>query len=138
MLRVKTSLAFSVVAELGLVRPMRRLLCSTLFLFALCLHADTPQLIRVDDAARLNLLLRYPKPEYAYEARRLRFAGYGVFVLRFDYATGVLQQVHIYNSTGHQESDVAVVAALKYWKAKPQSLHEVVVPITVTAPSPGP
>lgn len=137
-----SSLQFSLiagsVAALFLVRPMKRLLCSVLLLFANCLHAETPQMMRVDDAVRLHLLLRYPKPEYAYEARRLRLAGYGVFILRFDYATGALQQVHIYRSTGHRELDSAVVAALKYWKAKPQSLHEIVVPITVTAPSAGP
>ena len=126
------------VAELDFARFMKCLLCSVFLLFATGLRAESPQLMRVDDAVRLHLLLRYPKPEYAYEARRLRLAGGGVFILRFDYATGGLQQVHIYRSTGHQELDSAVVAALKYWKAKPQSLRDVVVPITVTAPSAGP
>ena len=79
---------------------------------------------------RRNLLLSHPRPEYPYEARRKRIRGSGVFLLRFDYETGHVRQIHIVHSTGSPILDEAAVTVLKQWIAKPRSIHLMDVPIT--------
>ena len=111
---------------------MKRLFAIGLLLAATHSQAKTPELVLVDKTVWFHLLLKHPTPDYPYEARSRLITGKGVFILRFDYETGRLRQVHIYKSSGNKDLDFAAVSALKKWQAKPRSLHDVVVPITWT------
>jgi TonB family protein len=81
---------------------------------------------------RQNLLLKHPPPEYPYEARSRGIMGSGIFLLRFDYETGHLRQVHVAKSMGSAILDQAAIAALKQWQAKPRSVYVTDVPITMS------
>jgi TonB family protein len=98
---------------------------------ASCLYADISQLVHGGDALQQNLLLKHPTPEYPYEARSRGIRGSGIFLLRFDFETGHLRQVHVAKSMGNRILDQAAIAALKQWRAKPRSLHIIDVPITM-------
>jgi TonB family protein len=112
------------VAYLFLVRPMRSLITSAVFI-AMCLsiYASKETLITVDEARRQHLLF-FVRPDYPLEARRNRWTGRGVFSVTFDFASGRVQKVQIVRGTGHPLLDSAATAALKQWRAKPKSLHK--------------
>jgi TonB family protein len=122
------------VNRLCLVRPVKRLLAIAVVIAASQVQAETPQLMLAENAVRQHLLLKYPTPNYPYEARRILVKGGGVFIVQFDYETGSVRQVRVYRSTGNQDLDFAASFALKHWQAKPRSLHDIVVPITWTMP----
>jgi TonB family protein len=111
---------------------MKRYLIASMVIAATLLRADPPPIMRGEDAERQNLLSAHPRPDYPSEARRKRIGGSGVFLLRFDYETGHLREVHVATSTGSPMLDAAVITTLKKWQAKPRSLHTISVPITFT------
>ena len=109
------------VPDLDLVRPLRALM---FFLVgataAYCATADS-EVMGLDDALNKHLLLYAIRPEYPYEMRHRGVTGKGDFLLRFDYDTGHLQEIHIAKSTGSPMLDKYTVDSLKHWKAKPRS-----------------
>ena len=86
----------------------------------------------VEEAVQRHLLIRYPTPLYPYEGRRQKLEGSGLFELKFDYETGHLREVHIVHSTRKPILDKAVVETLKLWRAKPKSVHSILLPVTLT------
>ena len=79
----------------------KRLLCTALFAAVTTsakLYAAEPT--TVEDAVRQKFLLRAPRPEYPFQARRQKFTGSELYELRFDYDTGHLREVHIVKRAG--------------------------------------
>lgn len=90
--------------------------------------SQAPKIFSVKEAAQV---LRYVvKPEYSYEARRMRASGTGLFELRFDYETGRLLAIDIVQSSGSRVLDHDAILGLKEWKAKPHSIRAMRIPIT--------
>src|SRR6476659_8398993 len=111
-----------------LVRSMR--IAITLFVFAttaVCCVAADSDVVRLDEALNKHLLLYAIRPEYPYEMRRHGVTGTGDFLLSFDYDTGHLQEIHIVKSTGSPMLDKYTIDSLKHWKAKPRSIHRLLV-----------
>jgi TonB family protein len=98
---------------------------------AVCLAVDS-DVIRLDDALNRHLLLYAIRPEYPYEMRHRGVTGTGDFLLRFDYDTGHLEEIHIVKSTGSPMLDKYTIDSLKHWKAKPRSIHRLLVPLGFT------
>ncbi len=92
--------------------------------------AATPDTMSEEEAIRQDLLVVAARPDYPYEARRQRWTGSGIFELTFNYQTGNLREVHVVKSTGVRMLDGHAIGALKLWKAKPRSVHNILVPIT--------
>ena len=111
---------------------MKHLVSICVLIVASHAHAETPQLMLVDNAVRSHLLLKHPTPDYPFVARSRLIKGHGVFIVHFDYETGSVRQVETYRSTGNGNLDFVAVAELKHWQAKPRSVHDIVVPITWT------
>lgn len=76
--------------------------------------------------------LSAPRPEYPYEARRLKATGSGVAILTVDSATDHVSSVTIRTSTGHPALDNATVSAFRRWRFKPGTVTRVQAPITFT------
>jgi len=91
--------------------------------------ASDPDVIRLDEARNKHLLLYSPRPEYPLQSRALGVVGKGDFLLRFDYDTGHVKEVHIVKSTGSLLLDKSTIDSLRQWKAKPRSIHQLFVPI---------
>jgi TonB family protein len=70
-----------------------------------------------------------PQPDYSMEARRLRLEGQGHFKLSINDQTGLVDSVRTMKSTGHKLLDEAAIKALRNWRFKPRTLHQVIVPI---------
>jgi len=68
-------------------------------------------------------LLRAPPPQYPLDARRQRLTGSGIFLLRVQISTGVVNQVLIGRSTGVTMLDAAAVKAFRQWRFKPGTLQ---------------
>ncbi len=94
-----------------------------------CTNAATSDTITLKEAVRDHLLLFHPRPDYPDEARRRGIVGMADFELTFDYETGHLREVHLAKSSGSPLLDAAAIAALKQWKAKPRSIHRLLVPL---------
>jgi TonB family protein len=107
---------------------MTRFLLAAALFAAAHSHAEPPSVMTAPQAIHQNLLLRHPLPRYPREAKGA--TGNGLFLLRFDYETGHLREVHIAKSTGSATLDAAVVGALKQWRAKPRSLEVIRLPVT--------
>lgn len=76
--------------------------------------------------------LSAPRPEYPYEARRLRLTGSGVAVLIVDSASGAVTNVSIVRSTGSPILDNAAISGFRRWRFKPGTVSKVNAPITFT------
>lgn len=108
---------------------MKTSLAITLILTASFLRAEPAPIVRCKDAVRQNLLLTHPRPEYPREAREKHITGAGLFILRLDYETGHLREIHFATGTGSPILDAAVIQSLGQWQAKPRSLRKMSVPI---------
>ncbi len=74
-----------------------------------------------------------PKPEYPYEARRMKQTGSGVCVLAVDVASGNVTDADMAQSTGSPILDGATTSAFRRWRFRPNSVPpKVRVPITFT------
>ena len=73
-----------------------------------------------------------PKPEYPYEARRMKATGSGVCVVTVDTATGNVTDASMAQSIGNSILDNAAVSAFKRWRFKPGTVSRVKIPITFT------
>jgi TonB family protein len=72
-----------------------------------------------------------PLPEYPVEARVKHWTGMGLFLLRADPETGVVNSVTTIRSTGHSMLDKAAENALYRWKF-PRGVGGTVIPVTFT------
>jgi TonB family protein len=89
----------------------------------------SPELTTLDEAVQRHLLLTSVWPVYPREARESHTEGDGIFELKFDYESGHLREVHVVKSTGNHYLDGHAIGALKLWRAKPRSIHSLLVPI---------
>jgi TonB family protein len=92
----------------------------------------SPEPMQLDEALQKHLLLHAPRPEYPYEARARRKTGSGVYELKFDYETGHLREIHVVKGIEDFPLDMYAMATLKVWRAKPRSIHALLVPVTFT------
>jgi protein TonB len=72
-----------------------------------------------------------PRPEYPYEARRVRATGSGVCVMTVD-PSGAVTSAEMAVSTGNSALDNAATSAFRRWRFKPGSVSRVRTPITFT------
>ena len=73
-----------------------------------------------------------PRPEYPYEARRMRATGSGVCVMTVDTASGAVTSATMAQSTGNPILDNAATSAFRRWRFKPGTVSKVRTPITFT------
>ncbi len=74
-----------------------------------------------------------PRPQYPYEARRMKQTGSGVCVLTIDRSSGNVVDADMAQSTGSPILDNATVSAFKRWRFRPGTPYaKVRVPITYT------
>ncbi len=99
--------------------------------------AASPERITVAEALRKDLLLVAVRPEFPrsyagnWGGAKWHHGPYkGIFELRFDYETGHLREIHVVQTIGDAKFDGRAIGALKLWKAKPRSIHTLVVPVT--------
>jgi TonB family protein len=111
---------------------MKRYVICFLLGFVAYAHGASTQQLSVKEAVRQKLLLKHPTPEYPLEARRKLWKGSGMFELEFDQKTGQVRDVRVIKSTGRAVLDAYSIRALKLWRAKPQSLKVMRVPVTFT------
>ena len=78
------------------------------------------------------LAINAPRPEYPYEARRVRAIGSGVAVLTVDPATGHVTDVRMARSIGNVVLDNAAISGFRRWRFKPGTVSIVHTPITYT------
>jgi TonB family protein len=76
--------------------------------------------------------LSAPRPEYPYEAKRLRITGNGIVVMTVDPISGNVTDVILEVSTGHPMLDNAAVAGFRKWRFRPGAVFRVKAPITYT------
>lgn len=60
-----------------------------------------------------------PEPSYPSYAEMHAHAGQGIFRLIINEKTGIVDQVQVFKSTGHQELNAEAVMTLFKWKFKP-------------------
>jgi TonB family protein len=73
-----------------------------------------------------------PRPDYPYEARRMKITGSGVCVVTVDTATGNVTDATMAQSIGNSLLDNSAVSAFRRWRFKPGSVSKVRIPITFT------
>ncbi len=79
-----------------------------------------------------STLLSAPRPEYPFEARKLRQTGSGVVLLEVDPATGAVKKARMAQSTGHRVLDEAAIAACSAWRFRKGVPARQKAPITFT------
>jgi TonB family protein len=114
-------------------RPVR--VWTSILLFT-TLHAlsfaASPETMTVEEAVEKHLLLTAIRPQYPYEALARHRTGSGVFELTFDYESGRLREVHVVKSFNDRALEGYAIGTLKLWRAKPRSIHTLLVPVTFT------
>lgn len=92
-------------------------------------HADAlltrPHLRRV--------MLTAPEPEYPTEALAKHIQGTGVYDVWVRPETGVVIRVDVICSTGSKLLDDAAVRSLQHWRARPNAISRIRVPIRFCA-----
>jgi TonB family protein len=73
-----------------------------------------------------------PRPEYPYEARRLKITGDGIVVMTVDPVAGNVISVSMSKTTGSAFLDNAAVTGFKRWRFRPGSVSSVTCPVTFT------
>ena len=87
---------------------------------------------RLQMASAKVLATHAPRPEYPYEARRLRAIGSGVALLTVDPMTGRVTDVRMLRSIGNVVLDNATISGFLRWRFKPGTVSQVQTPITYT------
>ena len=77
-----------------------------------------------------HLMIAAPEPEYPIEARRRYIEGTGTYYVWIRCETGVVTRVDIVHSTGSKLLDDAAVKSLWQWRARPNAISRIRVPIT--------
>ena len=87
---------------------------------------------RMTMASAKVLAINAPRPEYPYEARRVRAIGSGVAILTVDPVTGHVTDVRMTRSIGNVVLDNAAISGFRRWRFKPGTVSVVQTPITYT------
>lgn len=93
-------------------------------------RAATPSSVPLSSARAFAVSA--PRPEYPYEARRLRITGDGIAIMTIDPGTGNVIQVTMTKSTGNQFLDNAAITGFKRWRFRPGTVSSVTCPVTFT------
>jgi protein TonB len=75
-------------------------------------------------------MIRAPRPEYPYEARRRHLIGTGVIVVSVDSSSGSVIDARVERSIGSPILDNSAMNAFKRWRFKPGSAPQVRIPVT--------
>ena len=70
-----------------------------------------------------------PRLKKSAEASQRHLAGRGLFIMDVDTATGRVTAVHVQLSTGQKLLDQAARQGLRLWRAKPDTVQHVRVPV---------
>ena len=116
------------LAYLFLVRPMRLF---ALLAIALAGSVDAAQVreYRYTHGEVAAQITHFIKPDYPYEAQRMRQRGQGYYRL-YVARDGSVTAVKIIWSTGYHLLDVACLKALKGWRLKPGFRREIDLPVS--------
>lgn len=90
------------------------------------------ELLNLNAARAMDLLVYAPFPTYPYEARRAHIIGSGIARLTINTETGEVNHAAMQISTGSPMLDDATLNALRRWKFKPHTTDRAKVPITFT------
>jgi len=120
------------VAELGLVRRMRVMLCvGLIFIGSTVAFATKPQTsqepkrLTLTPAQVVRAAEYTPRIQYPPFARAHRMKGAGMFRLHVSLQTGHVKSLEIERSTGHSSLDIAATNTLGTWRFKPERLQEI-------------
>ena len=80
-------------------------------------------------------VIKTVKPEYPFEERRRKHAGFGLFRMEIDLKTGSVRHVTVVKSTGYNRLDEAAKNASAGWRFQPNSWREVNLPVNFVLPS---
>lgn len=96
------------------------------------LLAAEPKPMTLDEAESKHVLAAVSQPvsDPSLKIKGVHGEKTGIFDLKFDYKTGHLREVHVVQSTGYKNLDIAAITALEKWRAKPHSVHILRVPMT--------
>lgn len=92
---------------------------------------DSEQLKASEKQARA-LAVYAPRPAYPLDARRNRYTGSGVALLKIDKRTGYVTSATMLKSIGHKTLDDAVLKAFRHWRFRPGTVSHVKIPISYT------
>jgi TonB family protein len=87
-------------------------------------HTD----LALTEAGR-RIMIAAPQPEYPAEARAKHITGSGVYDVWMRVKPGVVTRVDIIRSTGSKLLDDAAVKSLRHWRARPNTVSHMRVPI---------
>lgn len=68
-----------------------------------------------------------PRAEYPAEALPLKLSGTGQYLLHFDQKTGLVTDVTVAQSSGHDILDQAAIKAFRQWREDPNCAKEVIM-----------
>jgi TonB family protein len=107
--------------------------CVAVVAFAIVAFAHSALHAQRTDAA-LNevgrrIMVRAPQPEYPAQAREKSIGGAGVYRLHLRVETGEVTRVDVFRSSGSKILDAEAVRTLRQWRARPNTLREISVPI---------
>ncbi len=91
------------------------------------LLAQQPDVLLNEKGRRL--MLAAPQPEYPPEARAKRIQGTGIYDVWMRPETGIVTRVYVLRSTGSKLLDNAATKSLQHWRARPNTLSRIRVPI---------
>jgi TonB family protein len=91
------------------------------------LLALQPDVVLNEEGRRL--MLTAPQPEYPPEALAKNVQGNGIYDVSISVKTGVVSRVDILRSTGSKLLDDAAVKSLQGWRARPNTVSHIRVPI---------
>ena len=120
----------SAVAELFLVRSMKRVIIPALFAMTAFAFAKPPLVGPHGEPAK-EVAIYAPKPDYPELLRKQHRGGAGVFVLHVNTETGLVSSVEASKSTGIPLLDASCKAAFMRWRFKPHIVApKVIIPVS--------
>ena len=117
-------------------QTMKRIFTDCLCIAASAVFTASPLLaqradVPLNEAGR-RIMLAAPAPEYPAEARTKRISGAGLYDVQMRVKTGIVTRVAVLRSTGSKLLDDAAVRALKQWRARPNTVSHINVPVRFT------
>jgi periplasmic protein TonB len=79
-------------------------------------------------------MLAAPQPDYPAEALAKGIQGTGIYEVWIRPETGVVTRVEIVRSTGSKLLDGAAMKSLQHWRARPNAVSRIRVPIRFCVP----
>jgi TonB family protein len=114
------------------MKPIR--CCEPYIAIALLVVLTNSQLVARQPDVVLNeagrrLMLAAPQPEYPPKALAKHIQGTGIYDVWISAETGVVTRMDVLRSTGSKLLDDAAVKSLRGWRARPNTLSRIRVPI---------